>query len=64
MTDQREAGGQVVADPEDRVHSPGRAQLGDRQSAPLRELHLNQPADGLRVDVELVGVHRHAAILP
>jgi hypothetical protein len=29
----------------------------------LGELHLDQPADGLRVDVELVGVHRHAAFL-
>jgi hypothetical protein len=63
VTDQREAGGQVVADPEDRVHGPGAAQLGDRQSAPLGELHLDQPADDLRVDVELVGVHRHAVIL-
>jgi hypothetical protein len=63
VTDQRESGGQVVADPEDRVHGPGRTQLGDRQSTPLRELHLDQPADGLRVDVELVGVHRHAAVL-
>ena len=25
--------------------------------------HLDQPADGSRVDVELVGVHRHAAIV-
>jgi hypothetical protein len=58
---QREAGGQTVADPEDRVHGPVRRDAADRLIRPRGELPPHQFAHRRGRDRQLTGVHLHDA---
>ena len=60
--DERQPRDEVVAEPEEGVDRPLRADGPQRQLAPLRELPRHEPADGLRGDVQLPRVHAHGAM--
>ena len=57
----REPGGELPADPEDRVVRPRRGDPPDREAPPLRELLRDQPPGDAVGDLDLAGVHPHGA---
>jgi hypothetical protein len=59
VADQREAGHQVVAEPEQRVHRARGRHRADRKLRPVRELLGHQQLHLLDGDRQLAGVHGH-----
>ena len=59
LTEQWEAGGEIVSDSVDRVVGAVRHDRADREVAPARELVADQLTSDLRAYADLVAVHHH-----
>ena len=61
MVSEREAGDEIVADPEQGVDGAGRRHACDGQAGNTRPLLGEQGSNAIDVDVDLIVVHLHDA---